>query len=64
MKVDFEPLFPENISDEMASVLSTFLHDLASACESRYFTQLRRHHEAQRTLFDPEHPWRSSPSDP
>ena len=64
MSIDTEPLFPEGITDEMASVLSTFLHDLADACENRYFAQLRRHHESQRTLFDPEHPWMSGPPGP
>ena len=64
MSADIEPLFPENLSDEMAQALSTFLHDLASACESRYFVQLRRHHESQRKLFDDEHPWRSGEPGP
>lgn len=62
-KTDIEPLFPEHLTDEVASVLSAFLHDLAAACENRYFTQLRRHHEGQRIIHDPEHPWRSQPRD-
>lgn len=62
-KTDIEPLFPENLTDEAASVLSAFLHDLADACESHYFAQLRRHHEAQQIVHDPEHPWRSRSPD-
>lgn len=58
-KTEIEPLFPEHLTDEAASLLCAFLHDLAGACESIYFTQLRRHHERQQTIHDPEHPWRS-----
>lgn len=58
-KIDIEPLFPEDLSDEAASVLSAFLYDLAGACESRYFTQLQRHHEEQQNVHDPDHPWQS-----
>jgi hypothetical protein len=58
-KIEIEPLFPENLTDEAASLLSTFLYDLAGACESRYFTQLRRHHEGKQTVHDPDHPWRT-----
>lgn len=64
MSIDIEHLFPEGVSDEMALALSTFLYDLASACENRYFVQLRRHHESQRTLFDDVHPWRSQAPEP
>ena len=39
----FEPVFPDNISDETASVLSEVLYQLAAACESHYFVQLRRY---------------------
>ncbi len=63
MRIDIEPLFPEGLSDEAASVLSAFLYALADACESRYLAQLLRHHDSQRTLHDPEHPWRSPPPD-
>jgi hypothetical protein len=37
----FDPLFPDGLSDETASALSDFLHQLAAACESRYLVQLR-----------------------
>jgi hypothetical protein len=63
MKAPIEPLFPDGISDETACVLSEFLHALAAACDSRYFTQLRRYHARQRNLYDPEQPWRSPPPD-
>ena len=57
-----EPVFPDDLSDETASVLSEFLHQLAAACESRYFVQLRRYHRRQMNLYDPDAPWRSPPS--
>ena len=59
----FDPLFPDAISDENASALSEFLHQLAAACESRYFVQLRRYHRRQMNLYDPDTPWRSPPPD-
>ncbi len=58
MKSDLEPLFPDNLSDEAASVLSDFLWQLISAWDSRYFTQLRRYQERKRPPCDPERPWR------
>jgi len=57
----FDPLFPDGLSDESASALSEFLHQLAAACESRYFVQLRRHHLRPMNLYDPDAPWRSPP---
>ena len=57
----FEPVFPDNISDETASVLSEVLYQLAAACESHYFVQLRRYHRRQMNLYDPDAPWRSPP---
>lgn len=57
MKSDLEPLFPDGISDEAASVLSAFLQALAAACDSRYFTQLRRYHARQQHPYDPQRPW-------
>ena len=57
----FDPLFPDGLSDESASALNEFLHQLADACESRYFSQLRRHHRHQLNLYDPDAPWRSPP---
>jgi hypothetical protein len=58
-----DPVFPEGISDETASALSEFLHQLAAACENRYFAQLGRHHRRQRNRYDPEAPWRTLPDD-
>jgi len=54
-----EPLFPDGLSDESAAALSEFLHQLAAACESRYFVQLCRYHQRQMNLYDPEEPWRT-----
>ena len=57
----FDPLFSDGLSDETASALSDFLHQLAAACESRYLVQLRRHHHRQMNLYDPETPWKTPP---
>ena len=59
----FDPVFPDNLSDEAASAFSEFLHQIAAACDNRYFVQLRRHYSRQRNLYDPEAPWRSPPPD-
>lgn len=59
----FDPLFPHSLSDESACALSEFLHQLATACESRYLVQLRRYHRRQMNLYDPDAPWRSPPPD-
>ena len=59
----FDPLFPDGLSDESASALSEFLHQLAAACESRYFVQLRRYHRRQMSLYDPDAPWQSPTPD-
>jgi hypothetical protein len=58
----FDPVFPDELSDETASALSEFLYQLAAACESRYFVQLRRYHRQQMNLYDPDAPWRSPPT--
>jgi hypothetical protein len=57
----FDPLFPDDLSDESASALSEFLYQLAAECENRYFAQLRRYHRRQMNLYDPDMPWRSPP---
>ena len=58
----FDPVFPDDLSDETASALGDFLHQLAAACESRYFVQLRRYHRRQMNLYDPDAPWQSPPT--
>lgn len=63
MKSYLHPLFPDDISDEAASVLCEFVQALALACDSRYFNQLRRYHSKQQNLFDPDHPWRTHPQE-
>ena len=57
-------LFPDGLSDETAVALCDFLFHLATACESHYLVQLRRHHDRQRNLYDPEEPWCFPPIDP
>lgn len=60
MSTDPDPLFPAGLSDEAATALCDFLHDLAAAADSRYLAQIlryRRQHQA--TPFDPDHPWLS-----
>ena len=42
MTPDIQALFPEEISDHTAAVLSEFLYALAGECEARYASQLRR----------------------
>lgn len=64
MTPDIEPLFPDQISDQTAAVLSEFLHALAGDCDARYASQLRRHYARQYVVYDPDHPWISPPSDP
>ncbi|MBK7677638.1 MAG: hypothetical protein IPJ27_24460 [Candidatus Accumulibacter sp.] len=56
--------FPDDASDEAAVALCDFLYQLATACESHYLAQLRRHHDRQTNLYDPEGTWRFPPSDP
>ena len=62
MKTDLHRLFPDDISDETAAVLSELLYELAVACETRYLTQIRRYHNGQKNLYDPERPWLSPPA--
>jgi len=53
-----EPRFPDGLSDESVAALSEFLHQLAVTCETRYAVQLRRYHQRQMNLYDPEEAWR------
>jgi len=57
-------LFPDGLSDEAAVALCDFLFQLATACESHYLVQLRRHYDRQRNLYDPEEPWLFPHTDP
>ncbi len=57
--------WPDEISDEMANILSTTFHALAMACDDRYFSQLQSYHEARRAvLYDPDRPWMRRPAEP
>lgn len=58
----FDPVFPDGLSDENVSALCDFLCQLAAACESRYFVQLRRYHRRKMNLYDPDAPWRKHPA--
>jgi len=62
MTPDIEPIFPDQISDKTAVVLSEFLHFLAGECDARYASQLRRHYRTK-YIYDPDQPWISWPSD-
>jgi len=55
-------IFPNDITDETAFALCNFFHELALACESHYYVQLRRYSaNHQPDLIDPEQPWRTKP---
>lgn len=64
MKPEYQPLFPDGLSDEAAAAVSALLYDLAAACESRYLTQLQRYRQRQLDLYDPAQPWLSAPPKP
>lgn len=64
MSIDFDTLFPEQISDEAAAALTDVLFALALACESRYFTRLLRFHARRPEPVDPEQPWRRARDNP
>ena len=62
-KQDQQLPLPEYLSDEAAYALCEVLMELALACESRYFDQLRRYRENHPPgLFDPERPWWKPPA--
>ena len=64
MNDDPQSLFPADLSDAAAAALCDFLHELATAAESRYLTQLQRHRREQEPPpYDPTQPWRSRPPD-
>jgi len=57
--IDIETLFPEGISDEAASTISTVLYEVARQWESTHYYQLKRfHHQQQLDSCDPLQPWR------
>jgi hypothetical protein len=59
MNADFylllHSLLPEEISDESTYHLVNFVSDLASALDSRYFSQLNRYHRDNHPLQPPEY---------
>ena len=59
MTTDSAPLFPSRLSDEAATALCDFLHELAAAADSRFFAQIIRYRRTQDPPIDPDHPWRS-----
>jgi hypothetical protein len=59
MTTDTDSLFPSHLSDEAATALCDFLHELAATADSRFFAQIIRYRRAQDTPVDPDHPWRS-----
>lgn len=60
MNPNLEPLFPDDLSDEAAAVVSDFLWQLLSAWDSRYFIQLRRYHADKEPPCSPDRPWMTS----
>jgi hypothetical protein len=60
---DPEPLFPEGISDQTASLVSDFLWRLISAWDEHYSVQLHRYYESRRPPYDPDQPWKTLPPD-
>jgi hypothetical protein len=61
MTPDFDDIFPDNIPDETAAVLTEFLHRLVYVCEGRYLGQLLRYHRSQDHHGDPDAPWKPPP---
>jgi len=60
MKKEKPPLFTEPLSDEAAYALTDALNRLTTACENKYYAQIRRHLETvnQNRETNPDHPWR------
>jgi hypothetical protein len=57
--------WPDDVSDEMANILSNTFHALAMACEDRYVKQLQSYHDTRRAaLYDPDRPWIRKPVEP
>ena len=60
MNTDPDPLFPADLSDETATALCDFLHELAAFADSRYLAQILRYRrQHQPPPFDPDRPWLS-----
>ena len=64
MNHTIDQLFPDDLSDKAASRLTDFLHELALACDRRYFKQCQCYHDKKhRKSVDPQAPWKSLPLD-
>ena len=60
MNANPDPLFPADLSDEVATALCDLLHDLAATADSHYLAQILRYRrQHQTTPVDPDHPWLS-----
>ena len=60
MNTDPEPRFPADLSDEAATTLCDFLHELAAFADSHYLAQILRYRRLhQPSPFDPDRPWLS-----
>jgi hypothetical protein len=64
MKLDSVPLFPPSLSDEAATSLCDFLHELAAAADNRYFHQILRYRRTHAPPVDPNQPWLFPLDDP
>lgn len=54
-------MFPDGLSDAVVWAMRDCLQTLHMAFESRYLSQLMRHHKSLEAPYDPEHPWRTPP---
>ena len=63
MKPHRESLFPNDLSDQTATVLTEFLHSLTAQCDAHHFRQLRRFSASHEAPFDPLHPRITKPPD-
>ena len=60
MSADSDPLFPADLSDEVATALCDFLHDLAAIADSHFLAHILRYRrQHQTTPVDPDCPWLS-----
>jgi len=54
-------LFPDALSAEVACATRDCLQAMLMAFESRYLSQLMRHHRSKQIAYDTAHPWQTPP---
>ena len=58
MKIDFEEIFPEGMTDESAWAINKALYHIADSFEVRFMGQIvRENRELNRYEMDPDRPW-------